>query len=583
MKWWDFNDLSFRYFAIIVGAFFLFLVFLIVTFAILNAKAIKYQAQIKSESNSIRVYQIDVKRNLVTYFNRSDLRHKRSVDLNRFYAHFHPNDVDKLKDWIFQICTNGKKAEKYLEVDVVTRRNKSFFSLLKLLKYSDDVGVIHIESHLMKYITPTNVVKKKRRGIPTGVVKRSDIAQLISKNRALRGYTFAIRFFYVRQKVFSNDKIERYMVMTLKNVIYPYANSIKEARQILESNESEILLFDLHIANDDDAMHLASCIEHDLKKCIGVNGYSSSINFAIGIVQNYQYYQDFDTIVSKAQETCVNARTNNQRILLYQKSASRLLDANKYNEQVENLLKPGQLRYLFRPIIDVEHKTTIGYFQYVKGYDTPFTSYQEMSKYSAKMGKNRDLFAVVSKYVVSKFVGENYDPAAKLFFSVSLSDLDHILDILPQTPNVNQVSLVLILEEQEVNENANQLELIDAAIKKFKEFGFETALIMKDKNLLLNSEFYQQFDFFIAGSAMVSEIRKNNRIRLSIHTLIESLLKYNKPIIATDLDGWQAIELVIKSGISLISSETISSSNDMLIPVEKKKLEKLESTLSKVH
>lgn len=582
MEWWNFSDVKFVIFFYSMVGLIALLVFVLVTFIILNSISVKYRRQISNESNSIRVYQIDVKRNSVRYFNRSDLRKKRSVDLAKFYAHFHPNDVEKVKDWIFHICTDSKSADQYLEADVIGPRNKPLFSLLKLLKYSDEKGIIHIESHLLKYITPTNIVKKKRRGVVTGVVKRSEIDQLITKNRALRGYTFAIRFFYVRQKLFSNDKIERYMVMTLKNVVYPYANN-KVVRQILDTSENELLLFDLHMPNSDEAMHLASCIEHDLKRTIGVNGYADSISFTIGIIENYQYYQDFDMIVSKAQETCVTARTNNQTILIYQKSVSQMLEMNRYSAQIENLLKPGSLRYLFRPIIDVENKTTIGYFEYVKGYDTPFASYSEMSKYSAKMGKNRDLFATVSKYVVSKFVGENMDPAAKLFFSISLGDLDHIIEILPQIPNINTISLVLVLDEQEVNENSTQIELIDEAIKKFKSLNFQTALIMKDKNLLLTSEFYEQFDFFIAGAAMVSEIKKNNRIRLSIHTLIESLLKYKKPIIATDLDGWQAIELVIKSGISLVSSESISPSNDMLIPIEKKKFEKLETTLSKVH
>ena len=74
---------------------------------------------------------------------------------------------------------------------------------------------------------------------------------------------------------------------------------------------------------------------------------------------------------------------------------------------------------------------------------------------------------------------------------------------------------------------------------------------------------------------MDAEIKQDNRIRLSIHTLIEQLLKYNKPIIATDLDGWQAIELIIKSGITIVSSDMISPSNDMLLPIDKKKMEKL--------
>ena len=100
-------------------------------------------------------------------------------------------------------------------------------------------------------------------------------------------------------------------------------------------------------------------------------------------------------------------------------------------------------------------------------------------------------------------------------------------------------------------------------------------MLMKDKNLLLDPSVYTNFDYFVAGSMMIGEIRKNNRIRLSIHSLIESLLKYHRPIIATDLEGWQAIELIIKSGVNIVSSETISASNDMLLPLEKKKEEKL--------
>ena len=92
---------------------------------------------------------------------------------------------------------------------------------------------------------------------------------------------------------------------------------------------------------------------------------------------------------------------------------------------------------------------------------------------------------------------------------------------------------------------------------------------------MLDPSVYTNFDFFVAGAAMMGEIKRDNRVRLSIHTLIESLMKYDQPIIATDLEGMQAVELIIKSGVSIVSSEAISPSNDMLLPVEKKKIVKL--------
>ena len=154
-------------------------------------------------------------------------------------------------------------------------------------------------------------------------------------------------------------------------------------------------------------------------------------------------------------------------------------------------------------------------------------------------------------------------------------DIDHMVSILPHIPQVKDANLVLVFDEQEVNENSSQLDLLNASLMKFHQMGFDIALLLQDKNLLLDSSVYTNFDYFVAGASMLNEIKKNNRIRLSIHTLIEQLLKYKKPIIATDLEGWQSIELIIKSGINYISSEAVAASNDMLLPVDKKKMEKL--------
>lgn len=536
----------------------------------------KYRQRILDESNTTRIFIIDVKKNVVTYFNRSDIRHKKTMDLAGFYQKFHPNDVEKVKNWIFAICMDAKTSIQYLEADVLVNRGKSsYFSLLKLLKYDPNIGLIHLESILLKYITPTNSAIKKRRGVNTGVVKRSIISQMVSREKSLRGYTFAIRFFYVQKKILSNDKIERYMVMTLKNEVYPYANDFKAPRQIVDNVDNELLLFDMRINTREDAMHLATSIEHSLKKCIGVNGYGGSVNFSIGVVENAQFYQDFETIVSKAQEACISAQQNNQTITMYQKTVGQMLELNKYSEQVDKLLRGNTLRYLFRPIIDVTKNRTLGYFQYVKAYDSPFTTFAEMSKYAAKVGKNRKLFAMVAKYVIPKFDSEKPSEFLRLFFHVSMVDIDHMVEILPQIPAVGRIHLVLVFDEQEINENSSQLELLNSSMRKLRDMNYELALSMKDKNLLLDPSVYYNFDYFVAGAAMIGEIRKNNRIRLSIHTLIEQLLKYNRPIIATDLEGWQAIELIIKSGVTVVSSETISPSNDMLLPVEKKKMEKL--------
>ena len=577
MRWFDFTNTPFIIFVILISIALGFLTFLVVSFVLSSGRDYKYIERMKAESTTLRIFIIDVKKNSVVYFNRSDLRNKHQIDLNSFYSHFHTNDVDKIKSWIFAICTDYKTADKYLEADVLVNHGRTtYFSLLKLLKYDPNEGVIHIESFILKYITPNNAPnKKKKKALITGVVKRSTMESLIVKEKSLKGFTYAIRFYYIRQKVLSNDKIERYMIMTLKNAIYPYASNPRVSRQIIDTGDNELLLFDLRIASRDEAMVLATSIAHSVKQCIGVNGFADSINFSVGVVENAQYYQDLDSMILKAQEACMSAQHNGQEILLYQKQAAPLVEIDRYREEVENLMQPNSIRYLFRPIFDVSKRRTIGYFEYVKAYNTPFTSFAEMSKYASKVNMSKEFFAMIAKYVIPKFASEKQEDYWRLFMLVSLQDIDHMSEVLKQIPQVSDIHLVLVFNEQEINENATHLELLNDSLKALRTDGFELAMLMKDKNLLLDPSVYYNFDYFVAGSMMIGEIKKNNRIRLSIHSLIESLLKYHRPIIATDLEGWQSIELIIKSGLDIVSSETISSSNDMLLPIEKKKIDKL--------
>ncbi len=552
------------------------LLFLFISQLIFNFGDNNFSRKIKSQAFTTRVYIIDVKRNRVVYFNKSDLRFKHTIDMDGFYERFSPKDIDKVKQWIFNICLDYRNSDHYLEVDVLTDKgNNSYFSLLKLLKYNAVEGIIHCESHILKYISP-ELAQKKTKGIPTGVVKRSTMHDLISKEKSTKGYTYAIRFFYKKQLVLANEKIERYMIMTLKNVIYPFATNNNYQRQLVDEGDNQIFLFDMKIDNDDSALRLAQSIAKELKISIGVNGYSNSVSFSIGIVANSLYYQDFESIIAKAQESCMSGQHNSQEIVVYKKEITTIDDSEKYRSEVDKILKPYALRYLFRPIIDSRKHSILGYFSYIKAYDTPFANYNEMAKYAAMFGKNADLIATICKYIIPKFSSEAENKNWKLFIRVSFVDIENIVPTILQIPEYKKVKLVLTFDEQEINENASDLELLNTSLLKIKEHGFKIAMLMKDKNLLLDTSVYGNFDYFIAGSSMIGEIKVNNRSRLSIHTLIEQLLKYNKPIIATDLESWQSIELIIKSGIQIISTEVISPSNDMLLPVERKRMDKLK-------
>ena len=578
MKFGDFTDINFIIFFVVILILGLTLIAVTIFYSVSARSDRKFIQQVDYESTTTRIYIVDVKKNKIVQLNKSDMGNKITYNLFSFYSSFHPDDSERVKNWIFQICVNPQEAGEYLEADILLNKGsrKFCFTLLRLLKYNPETGLIHLESHILKYITPINAQKKKNDSrAPTGIVKRSQILSMVNQNKSLSGYTYCLRFFYTRQKIISNDKIERYMIMNLKNSIYPYASNQKFPRQIMDNGDNELFLFDLRISNRESALQLANSMARSLKKQMEVNGFAGYINFAIGIVENGQFYRDYDTIEEKARESCISGQTSGQEVVFYQRNAQASNDLVRYSEQIDHLLRDGSLRYLYRPIINVKNSEVIGYFEFVKAYDSPFSGFYEMSKYASRINKNKDLFAMVAKNVITKFNNERPNSTESLFLTVSMIDINDFSEIIKNIPAHDKINIVLVFDEQEVNENSTNTELLISTLTSIRNSGFELALSLKDKNLLLDDKIYFLFHYFVVGSAMMGEVKHNNRIRLSLYTLLESLLKYNRPIIATDLEGWQAVELIIKSGINYISSDAVAASNDMLLPVEKKKMEKV--------
>ena len=372
MKFGDFTNTNFVIFFSIIIALVVLIILVILFFAISVKNDRNFEKQVDYESTTTRIYIIDVKKNKIVQLNKSDMGNKITYDLFSFYTSFHPNDSERVKNWIFQICVNPKTAGEYLEADILLNNSKKLcFTLLRLLDYNPQTGLIHLESHILKYITPNNAPKKKNDNrTPTGIVKRSQIQSIINHNKSLSGYSFCIRFFYTRQKIISNDKIERYMIMNLKNTIYPYASNPKLPRQILDNGDSELFIFDLRLSNRESAMQLANSISVSIKKQMEVNGFSGFINFAIGIVENGQFYQNYDMIEEKVRDSVSNCLV--EPIELIRKIRKQcqhnapVVERHLVDNKVDGLLRHNPLfllefliRIPFRRVLRIEHQNLV--------------------------------------------------------------------------------------------------------------------------------------------------------------------------------------------------------------------------------
>lgn len=583
MVWWDFTNENFLYLFIISVILFVLFVTLYVSLFVNNYFDHKHDIAIEKASNVIRIFVINFKEDKVVYFDKNNVKKKVTTNLVGFYSNFHENDVDKVKQWIYSICVTRSDVENFIEADIISGHGReNYFSLLQLLKYDSLAGVVHVESHIMKYITPNNNPLKVKHGINYGVVDKATVQTLVTTQKAAKGFTFAIRFYYTKPIVNASHRYEAFVTMSMKDIIYPYANDPHHIRQIIDNNTNQLLLFDLNITTPEIALQLANSIEKDIKKAISLSSYSDSISFAIGVVNNTEFYQDFDGAVECVSQACIYAQQNDMSIYLYSRANSRhIFTTKKLENQITNLFNRNTIKFLYRPIVDVGREEILGYFQYIKAYDLPFSDFYEMQKYAIKVEKNKELFSLIAKNSISRFISQSGNTCNRLFLNTSLFDCEYVDNIIKQVKDYSLAKIVLTFDEQEIYDNTENSDHINASFLKLKEEGYKIALSLRDQDLIIDPLMYANFDYFIVGASMVVEIKKNTRDRLGILTLVEQLLKYHKPIIATDLGSSQAIEIIIKSGINLISSDSISASSEMLLPIDKKKLTRLHMLYDK--
>ena len=133
MNFGDFTDTNFIIFFATILLLGLVIAAVILIFVLSVRGDEKFQEQIDYESTTTRIYIVDVKKNNIIQLNKSDLGNTVTYDLFSFYTSFHPNDAEKVKNWIFQICVDPKSAGEYLEADIILNNRKKIYPTIILL------------------------------------------------------------------------------------------------------------------------------------------------------------------------------------------------------------------------------------------------------------------------------------------------------------------------------------------------------------------------------------------------------------------------------------------------------------------
>jgi hypothetical protein len=101
-------------------------------------------------------------------------------------------------------------------------------------------------------------------------------------------------------------------------------------------------------------------------------------------------------------------------------------------------------------------------------------------------------------------------------------------------------------------------------------------LLLSGKSLMLDASIYGKCDaFFVDFADSADETNMDTKIRSELHALVEKLLKYGRPIIANSVMSWNAIELLVGSGLSYLSSDVFAPYETIFKPLNDKNVERI--------
>ncbi|MCQ2795160.1 MAG: hypothetical protein MJ214_03020 [Bacilli bacterium] len=531
--------------------------FLIVFWIVTQYSNRRYASFIKNSVNSVRSVVIDLNKQQASFFNRTKLRYVRTVPLERYYWQFSKRDAKKLNDWFNELMKKNTQVENSCDVEVRLHRARRYYrSLLQVVNIDYNKKIINLDSYLF--------LKLSRHRLS---LLGEDSNNKIKLTVGNRGYTANFHFTAI-SLAGNKGKISRLLYLQLKEIAAGMLSSGHRVKEMIDTGENEFAIIDFRSIDRNEGLNYIHKVNNQMRKFLEINGNLNRVNISVGLVSNSYYRHNLKKIIEKAKAMSEIAYQKNTLIITYSKNMKNDLEEDKFDSEIEQIIKKKQIAYNFESVYGIKRERIIGYISLPTPIDTSAKTMSELYTRSVKTGENKQLLNVVLKDSITAFSsGEHHDTV--LFRHLRFNETENFLNAMRNVAkNINQA---VIFDEYDISYSANEDKEFVTKIKKYQERKIDVCLALSDKSLILDHKIYALFDYFFVYTNEVGH-KRDESTNLAIRAIIEKLLKYGKPIILANVDSWSTIELFIRSGVEYIASPVITPISDKLLePASKTK------------
>lgn len=552
---------------------FIFLIFLGLSLFFYHKHDQQYNREVQTAINPTRIYVVDFGRDRSLFFDKRKFSKRSEKNIEGFFHQFESNAVDGIRNWL-EALLRGEDVPLFYEADVnVAKLKSTFFSLLQVLKIDRERKIVYLESYLLRYLRPRHQINRRLDDKTKTYFHNLDkITPIFKKaHHKGRGILMIIRFFKLQKRREDDIDLEKLLITQLKDHLTLFLN---QHRVMFDLDDLHVGVFDSKAQDYKKTRIIANSIQHQLlsfMKINGIDGYS----FSIGVVEA-KIFANLTDIIEVARGAAFLAESKNQFVVYHDNLQPETgLSSDYVRAELDHFIKDKKMQLLFRPIVSVEQAKIEGFISFIEPFQSVFNTYQELTEFAIRSGRDKELFSVVTRKITSLFYNEVPERDIKLFMPVQLINRDSIIRSLTRMNHVDVLKIVLMFDSDDIEESLTKIDEVKIVLEEIKSAGFEISLTLKDSELVLPNTIYEIFDFYFADQTILKNTYKNERNRLYLLAALGKLLRYKKPIILIDLPTWTDIEYFVRAGVDYISSDEISKKSQMLLPIEKKKASKI--------
>lgn len=527
---------------------------------------------IKKYEYNVRFYSFDYSANLISYFDRKDIKRKITQSIDYFYKQFPSDDVENVKNWLANNINDSDKASEYLETKVYLRRNKEIASsLFELTSINRTKKIVHFESHLLPYLSYQTKKKKKNRNY---IKTLPEILVHSEKHRLNgKGGIILIKLFSAHSYELDEKTINPIMIQLVNYV----AQILNENRFLINLTNFEIAVVDYALSSRAAIVGLANRIKQLTDTFLTINSLSDNYELYAGLVLN-ENLMDLKSMIGHARDMAILAEQKEEiGFELYDsnKDYASMVSSVGYRDIV-TLIHNKTFRFYFTPIINADKLDIIAYKLTIDPYGTNFENINEIFETANELRLLHPILKTTALGAINQ-IGK-LNETVKIMFTAQINYINDYLRLFIN--EYENISPVVCFHEDDLvtyNDEYDDLaeKLVDIIDKKLS-----VALIIDNELSELTEDVLSKFDYFLTSKKLSEELTLDNRTSITLRTLIDQYSVYKGDFIVQQISSIDNLEIALRLGVKNFSCSAIldaSSTLEKLDEDTKEKIEKIKS------